>query len=245
MADEEIIVSESNEELIKVEDVLSPMSTFQDVVSYRQSLNRLPTPARYIKMKDKFPYLPSKYVDDIFKKWFPISNQDVLSREDKDGWIHYTVKVTVAFPNGIVIGQVGAGAARKQLKTSARIKIEGDPNAKPPIPPDPDYKITIYDYVDNGNTEKAALTLAIKNAQERFGVGADITERLILSEEEIKETAELIEQTMLKITNPRERLEWKNKLAMYDTPNKKVKFLIELEETFPDIIAELRTNQNK
>lgn len=203
---------------------------FPDLIVYRKQLMREQTPKSQIRMKDKFPYLPSKYVDDTFSRWFPVHNVKMIDRAEDAFSITYTVEITVGFPGGVVISKIGTGGSSKKLKTSARDKIEGNPEKG--IVADPTYKPTPYDYVNLGNDSKAALTLAIKNCQERFGVGADITERAILSEEEIKEINETIDKVLASITGIKDRIEWKNKVGACDTPNKKLRLLEEMREVF-------------
>lgn len=210
-----------NEIVTKESLGIASVTTFPAVVEYRKELLSEKTDPAYIKMKDKFPYLPSKYVDDVFNKWFPIHNVDVLHRSDDETSVTYTVKITVAFPNGTIMSRVGAGGARKQIKSASRVEIESGKRG-----------INPFDYVDNSNAEKAALTLAIKNCQERFGIGADVTERVILSPDEIKENNDTINAVLNSITFPKDKIKWKEKLASADTPNKKLALLNELREVY-------------
>lgn len=200
---------------------LAEVDNITKAQQYRMQVYREKTPSSYIRIKDKFPYLPSKYVDDTFKKWFPVYSKKVVDRKEDDYWITYTVEITVFFPHGVTMTEIGTGGARKQVTTDAKKRVtEGRGN------------ITPFDYVDNGNASKAALTLAIKNAQERFGIGADITERIIMSPEEIEETNKALADGIETITNPRDKIKWKEKLAQCDTPGKKLALLEELRELF-------------
>jgi len=221
-----------NEVIVQETLDISSVTSFPAIIEYRKELLRQKTDSAYIKMKDKFPYLPSKYVDDAFNKWFPIHNIDVLYRSDDETSVSYTVKITVAFPNGTIMSRVGAGGARKQIKSASRVEIEAGKRG-----------ISPFDYVDNSNAEKAALTLAIKNCQERFGIGADITERVILSPEEISDNNATIKLVLDSITFPKDKIKWKEKLASADTPNKKLAILNELREAYDveEIISRTET----
>lgn len=223
---DEIVVREETSVPMAIENITG----FPDLVLYRKQLMREQTPKAHIGKKDKFPYLPSKYVDDTFNRWFPIHNVELVDRAEDDFSIVYTVKITVGFPNGMVMSKLGTGGKSKTLKTAARDKIEG--NAEKRIVADPLYKPTPYDYVNLGNDSKAALTLAIKNAQERFGIGADVTERAIISAEEDKENTDIINKVIESISNPKDRIAWKGKLGTCDTPNKKLRLLEEIRELF-------------
>lgn len=237
-------MSDNNQELV---EVVNPASTslsiqeyFKDIISFRQDLMKEKTDPVYIQIKDKFPYLPSKYVDDKFNQYFPIHSVEFVNRSDENLWISYTVKITVALPNGLTMSRLGSGAARKQIKQLARAKIEGgfiyDSNGqKVKVEKDPDYKLTPFDFVDNGNTEKAALTNAIKNTQERFGIGADITERVIYTPEQMKEIDENVMGCIESIINPRNKIKAKEKLASLKTPNEKVRFIDEMSEIFEEV----------
>lgn len=217
------------EELVQTKTDITQINNFSDIISYRNELLREKTSPIYIRVKDKFPYLPSKYVDDVFNKWFPINSVDMIDRKEDEYYITYTVKITVAFPNGLIMSKIGTGSARKQVKKDAKERVESGKG-----------NITPFDYVDNGNASKAALTLAIKNCQERFGIGADITERLILTEEEIKELNDTINKVVDTISNPRDKIKWKEAISNADSPNKRMKILEQLRELFDvdDIILE-------
>lgn len=221
------------EQLVKTDSTLTIQEQFDSISSYRQDLMKEKTDPIYIQVKDKFPYLPSKYIDDVFNKWFPIHTIKQVNRSDVDGYIHYTVEITVAFPNGTVMSRLGTGAMRKQLKTAARIKIDGDPKNNI-LPLVPRYEPTVFDYVDNGNCDKAALTLAIKNCQERFGIGADITERVIYTREQIEEINITLKEGIELIKNPRDKIQAKEKMSKTETPSQKLRLINQLAELFEE-----------
>lgn len=205
---------------------------FEPIRAFRNAIMQEKTDQMYVQMKDKFAYLPSKYVDDKFNQHFPIHSVKQVDRTEIDGWITYTVEITVAFPNGLTMSRLGTGSSRKQLKTECRLKIEKDPLYKP----------TVFDYVDNGNASKAALTLSIKNCQERFGIGADITERVIVSKEELDECNATIKTIIEKaISNPRDKSKAKEAFTNAVSPGEKLRLLDALREKYEveEIIKEV------
>lgn len=204
-----------------------------NISEYMQRIYHEKTPQTYVRMKDKFPYLPSKYVDFMFNKYFPVSSVKMIDRREDEYWITYTVELTVFLPGGMTITKTGTGASRKQVTREAKSAAERGERT-----------ITPFDYVDNGNASKAALTLAIKNAQERFGIGADITDRIILSEEEIQELNETITEAMKVITNPREQIKWNERLNECKSPSEKIRLLDDLREVYDieDVILKNKSN---
>jgi hypothetical protein len=231
-----------SDKLIKTDTTLTIQEQFDPVRSFRQDLMKEKTDPIYVKIKNNFPYLPSKYVDDRFNYWFPINTQKFVSRTETSYWINYTVEITVAFPDGVVMSRLGSGGNRKHVKSAIRLKIEGDP-AKGILPTDPDYKIKDFDYVDNSNADKAALTIAIKNCQERFGIGADITERLIYSPEQIDEINVTLKEGIDAIKNPRNKIQAKEKMSKAETPSQRMRLISELMELYEEFDSYI--NENK
>lgn len=198
---------------------------FADSVNmYFDNIRKIPTPQEYIKFKDKFAYLESKYVDDTFQKVFPVNSEQILYRNEDSYWIIYTVRITVVLPGGINISKVGSGGSRKQVSRPAKELFEKE--GKP---------ITPFDYVDVANNDKAALTLAKKNCQERFGIGADITDRIILSKEDLDSLNSAIDTIITKyIINPVAQSKSKSQRGSCKTVSDKLKFLASLRELYPE-----------
>lgn len=191
---------------------------------FRDKTMAIKTPSRYIKLKDKFPYIPSNYEDDLFNKIYPIHTIKVINITTDDYYVLYTVEITVVLPDNTTITKNGVGGSRLQVTREAKDKvISGKGN------------ITPFDYVDKTNNFKAAYTLALKNCYERFGIGADVCDRIILSSEEINQLNTLINTIIDKyIINPRDKSTWKSKQDEAKSIKDKLELLQDLKEEFPE-----------
>jgi len=190
------------------------------VAKQRQSVLDVKTPPAYISLKDGMPYLPNRYVDDVFNKFYPIHTIEIMNEGVfKDYYVWFDVKITVPLPNGQSINKIGSGAARIQVSKSAREDFVE--NGK---------FISPFDYVDYGNARKSALTNAIKNAQERFGVGADVNDRIILSDEEIKLINDKYDELFESIIDPRTKNKVRERWLNAKKPSEKLKVIEQLKE---------------
>lgn len=200
---------------------LSIMSDLSNIAqTKRNNLHKKKTPPEYIKMKEGFPYLESTYVDDEFNKEFPNHQINIVnSGIFQNYYVYFDVEIIVFLSEKHFIKKVGTGSARVQIKTAAKKAHE-----------DSGRVITPFDYVDFGNSRKAALTLAIKNAQERFGIGADITGRVVLSVEDLEKIKETYTELMSQISDPRDRNRIKEKWIDAKNPNEKLRILEQIKE---------------
>jgi len=173
--DNPITFLEMKKDNLQVRDTISlQQQQHNDVKSYLEKVLNDPTPVEYIGWKMNFPYLPSNYVDDRFKYWFPIHDIKVINIHVDEYYVVYTVEITVHLPGGITITRSGVGGSRLQVFEEAKTRaLSGG-------------KLTPFDYVNKADNFKSAYTLAVKNAEERYGIGGDVTERAILTPEQIR-----------------------------------------------------------
>jgi len=114
----------------------------------------IPTPKDKVKRRpDGFDYIESTWMDKITKEGMPLYRYTLLHVSESLGWIDIIVSLEDRQTGNV---ELGAGSARIQVRQGTQ-----DP---------PGFR----DVVDKGNNLKSALTNAIKNAQSRFGYGADV-----------------------------------------------------------------------
>lgn len=197
-----------------------PLSTIAIARTAKQRILATPTNTAYVKIKENFPYLESNYVDSSFTDIFPHYEVEILSSGVfQNYYVFFDVRVKAYITEDKYLQRVGTGSARIQVKTSAKEEFLKNGGT-----------ISPFDYVDFGNSRKSALTLAIKNAQERFGIGADITNRIILSKEETDRIREEFDRLLLLLDDPRDKNRYKEKWNSAKTPNDKLKILQTLNE---------------
>jgi len=128
---------------------------FRDIVTeHVTSLYEKRTPEEKIKKRpDGFDYIESVWMDKTFKEFSPIYEYSLLHVNESLGWIDIVVSLKDRVTGNV---ELGAGSARIQVK-------KGTGN-------NPGFQ----DLIDKGNNLKSALTNACKNAQSRFGTGADV-----------------------------------------------------------------------
>ena len=114
----------------------------------------IPTPKEKVKRRpDGFDYIESSWMDKITKEGMNLYRYSLLHVSESLGWIDIIVSLEDRLTGNV---ELGAGSARIQVR-------QGVTEA-------PGFR----DVVDKGNNLKSALTNAIKNAQSRFGYGADV-----------------------------------------------------------------------
>jgi len=119
------------------------------VTEHITSIYDVRTPKEKIKLRpDGLDYIESSWMDKTWKGYAPLYEYNLLVHNESLGFIDIIVSLTDRITGN---KELGAGSARIQTKRD-----------------DPDY------ILDKGNNLKAALTNAIKNAQSKFGVGADV-----------------------------------------------------------------------
>lgn len=112
-------------------------------------------PEKVKKRPDGYDYIESSYMDFETKKFMPLYEYKLLQYTCDMGWISVIVSLTDRTTGNT---ELGAGSARVQV--SRGVETPG-----------------FRDVIDMSNNIKAALTNAIKNAQSRFGIAADIYQR--------------------------------------------------------------------
>lgn len=114
------------------------------------------TPKEKVKKRpDGYDYVESSFMDFETKKFMPLYKYKLLNLTWELGWINCIVSLKDRITGNT---ELGAGAARIQVNRG----IE-----------EPGFR----DVIDMSNNVKAALTNAVKNAQSRFGISADVYQR--------------------------------------------------------------------
>jgi len=109
-------------------------------------------PEKVKKRPDGYDYVEGSYMDFQTKSHIPLYEYKLLHIAIENGWINIIVSLKDRITGNV---ELGADSARIQVKTGTEV-----PNFR--------------DIIDMGNNLKSALSKAIKNAQSRFGVSADI-----------------------------------------------------------------------
>jgi hypothetical protein len=170
--------------------------------STREALMNLKTDRNYIKAKfGGHVYIVNTYMDDTFKKYYPIHHMEIVSGPDiiLGYWVTFTVKIKAYLTPSIYISELGTAGARLQIPEQMSKAIKsGQMNIS---------QVTPLDFIDMGNDCKSALTKAIANCQSRFGVGADVYNKGIISEEVRKAVDLAVEEVISKyIVLPAEQI---------------------------------------
>lgn len=114
------------------------------------------TPKEKVKKRpDGYDYIESSFMDFEAKKFMPLYKFKLIHISWEFGFINCIVSLTDRITGNT---ELGGGSARIQVSKGV---VE------------PGFR----DVIDMGNNLKAALTNAIKNAQSRFGIAADIYQR--------------------------------------------------------------------
>lgn len=162
---------------------------------FRESVMNQKTPKEYIGDKFGQAFVSYPYMDDAFKTHFPAYE------------FHFAFP-PIMFQNFILVGvelkdkvtgnvELGLKAHRIQIKKDKKDAIENGRMTMADLTP--------FDVIDFGNDSAAALTDAIKNAESRFGICADVYRKIVYSKEELdtlnsrfNTVIEKIEQPLLK-----------------------------------------------
>jgi hypothetical protein len=129
----------------------------QELFDYISRPKDVKTPTEKIKLRpDGFDYVESSWMDYQSKMFMPLYEYKLLHTSIDFGWVNVIVSLTDK-----ITGNVELGA------DSARIMVKRDADS-------PTYR----DILDMGNNLKSALSKAIKNAQSRFGVAADVYRKI-------------------------------------------------------------------
>jgi len=118
------------------------------VTEHITSIYNVRTPKDKIKKRpDGLDYIESTWMDKTWKEFSPLYSYSLVYVNESSGWIDVIVSLEDKTSGNV---ELGAGSARIQVRRGTE------------------------DIVDKSNNIKSALTGAIKNAQSRFGVGADV-----------------------------------------------------------------------
>jgi len=112
-------------------------------------------PEKVKKRPDGWDYVESSYMDYQAKQYMPLYEYTLLHISIDHGWVNLIVSLKDRTTGNV---ELGADSARIQVKQGTE-----DPNFR--------------DIIDFGNNLKSALSKAIKNAQSRFGISADVYQR--------------------------------------------------------------------
>lgn len=149
------------------------------VTGHITSIYDVPTPReKVMKRPDGFDYVESTWMDKSWKEFAPLYEYQLVHISESMGWIDIIVSLKDRVTGNV---ELGGGSARIQVRSGS-----GD------VP-------GFRDVIDKGNNLKSALTNAIKNAQSRFGISADIYGKRegVRTEEEIKRFKSMLEQIKL------------------------------------------------
>lgn len=249
----------SNGEIITQGGNESFLSVFKDVKSIFDKIVETKTNKNYVKLKQGFQYIEANYLESEFRKYFPIHTCKVINKTFvKDYWVTYDVEVTAYLTPTVRITETGAGGARlqipadltnaiKQGKDFWEVPDKSDPTGKNKIKLSVAASLSMLPlyYIDVGNDCKSALTKAKANAISKFGFGADIYKKVILSEEQIAEIDAEIKEIITKhIPDPlsvaKERARF---AAEVKTPADRLRFLQDLRSKY-DIVSPVTTDED-
>jgi len=141
-------------EVLKVAANLTMMKEFQaTVMEHITSPFNIPTPKEKIKRRpDGYDYIENTWMDKEFKEHSPLYDNELVHYSEAAGWITMIVRVKDRATGNT---ELGAASVRIQVKQGVM-------------------EPTFRDIIDKGNNVAACLSKAIKNAQSRFGHGADV-----------------------------------------------------------------------
>ena len=147
-------ISEGSE-IWKVLSDLTVLSNAKSIVlDHITAPFNIPTPKEKVKKRpDGYDYIESSWMDKEFKTQSPIYSHELVHYSEGHGWITIIVRLTDRTTGNSELGA-----------SSARIMVKSGTGLEP----------TFKDIIDKGNNVASALTKAIKNAQSRFGIGADV-----------------------------------------------------------------------
>lgn len=146
-----------NLEVVKALASLDIKKNFMDgIISDIMKPFDIKTPPEKVKKRpDGYDYVKSSYLDFQAKSNMPLYKYSLLHVSIVEG----NIIVFISLENRVTGNvELGAGAERIQVRAGTEVP-------------------TFRDIIDMGNSVKAALTEAIKNAQSRFGFAADVYQK--------------------------------------------------------------------
>lgn len=239
MSDELEKVEEETKELELVNknyDLVSVNKLASSAFKIRKDLMDIKTNPNYVDNKNGFPYVKSTYMDDTFKKLYPLHRIEIVnSGVVANCWIFFDVVIKAYLTPTIYISNSGTGGARiqipKEFNDKAKaLKASGEMDKRR------DFLMSLSptDWIDFGNDRKSALTKAIANAESKFGVAADIYNKGIITEEQKSFIMKAVDYVINEvIVSPMERMNvlqyWKELLLKKGNI---VQFYISLAEKY-------------
>ena len=156
-AESAILEDNNTGTLVPYSDTLTATAEIKsEWFKYISSPKDVKTPPEKVKKRpDGFDYVESSWMDYQTKLFMPKYRYELLHVSFEHGWINIIISLTDR-----ITGNVELGA------DSARIMVKRD--AEQP---------SFRDVIDMGNNLKSALSKAIKNAQSRFGISADVYQK--------------------------------------------------------------------
>jgi len=179
------------------------------------------TPKDYVKSKPiggrDMLYVPATYMDNEFKDSSPLyKNEFAFPPFIFQNWVIVGVKLTDMIGNT----ELGLKAHRIQFNSDKKKAVQAGTMDMGQLTP--------FDMIDVGNDVSAALTEAIKNAQSRFGIAADIYNKQILSAEQLEELEKDFKVYLDDIQNPVKKRKILEEWQSCKTPADKLLYLNEL-----------------
>lgn len=135
----------------------------------------VPTPKEKIKKRpDGYDYIESSWMDKNFKEHSSLYSNELVHYSESMGWITIVVKLTDRITGN---SELGGSSVRIQVRQGT-------------------LEPTFRDIIDKGNNVAACLSKAIKNAQSRFGHGADVygKRESVRTKEESERYASMLKQ---------------------------------------------------
>lgn len=190
----------------------------RDLRILREARINQPTPKEYVKTKPMgnkgMRYIPANYMDDTFKKSSPkYSNKFAFQPFFFQNWVIVGVELTDVAGNV----ELGLKAHRVQFNSDKKKAVQAGQLSVSDLTP--------FDMIDVGNDVSACLTEAIKNAQSRFGIGADIYQKQVLSAEDLEQLNKDFADFLKEIDNPMAKRKYQTEWDECKTPADKLVFL--------------------
>lgn len=190
------------------------------------------TPKEYIKTKPggNYFYVPAPFMDSKFKEHIPLySGKFAFPPIIWKNWIVVGVELKDESTGNT---EMGLKAHRIQIGKELRRAITGyfDEQNNWVAPTKTPEDITPFDIVDMSNDVAAALTDSIKNAQSRFGICADVYDKIVMTEADIKEMEDEFLSILMTISNPLLKKKYASEWKSYNNVTDKFTYLQNLKE---------------
>lgn len=208
-----------------------PKEVLDAVRQRHEELKKQITPSEYRKLKPlgktTVTYVPATYMDAKFKDFAPYyANRFAFPPFVFQNWVIVGVEVEDRLTKNT---ELGLKAHRIQFSAEKKKAVTGYWENNTYYPPTMDIgQLTPFDMIDVGNDVSSALTEAIKNAQSRFGVAADVYEKNILSDEDLKQLEIDFIDFLTTIQNPVSKSKYRQEWKECKTASEKLMYLKQL-----------------